>query len=125
MNTIGKRVVIADDELHVLGMLKALMKTMNYAVVGEARNGQEAVDMYRREKPDVLLLDINMPVKDGKDALREIMHEFPDAMVIMLTSVVDMENVESCLELGAANYIRKDTPISEMRKIISETLESG
>lgn len=125
MSTIGKRVVIADDEFHILGMLKALMKTMNYAVVGEAKNGQEAVDVYRKEKPDVLLLDINMPVKDGDDALREIMHEFPDAMVIMLTSVVDMEKVESCLELGAANYIRKDTPVSDMRKIISETLEGG
>ncbi|GAF91156.1 unnamed protein product, partial [marine sediment metagenome] len=51
----------------------------------------------------------------------EIIDEFPDAFIIMLTSTADMETVENCLAYGAANYIRKDTPIEEMKKIIKET----
>ena len=62
-----------------------------------------------------------MPIKTGDEALKEIMTEFPDAFVIMLTSVADVEDVEKCLEMGASNYIRKDTSINEIKKIIKET----
>lgn len=123
MEQSDKRVILADDEFHILAMLKALMKTLNYTVVGEASNGQEAIDLYRKERPDALFLDINMPIKNGKEALKEVMQEFPEALVIMLTSVADVEEIEDCLELGATNYIRKDTPMSKMKEIISETLE--
>lgn len=104
-------------------MMKAVVSSLRYEIAGEAGDGQEAVDLYKKEMPDLLLLDVNMPQRSGIDALREIMREFPDAMVIMLTSVVDMENIKQCIELGAANYIRKDTSITEMRQIIKDTLE--
>lgn len=118
-----KRVILADDEKHIRAMMKAVISSLNCEIVGEAADGHEAVDLYKKEKPDLLLLDINMSQKSGIDALREIMREFPDALVIMLTSVVDMENIKQCIALGAANYIRKDTPITEMKQIIKDTLE--
>lgn len=117
-----KRVVLADDETSIRAMLKALLSTINLDVVAQASNGNEAVEFYRKEKPDVLLLDINMPVKTGIEALRDIMREFPDAVVIMLTSVVDTAAITQCLELGASNYIRKDTAIANIKQIINETL---
>lgn len=115
------RVILADDEIFVRAFMKKVMMGMKCEIVGEAKNGQEAVDLFREKKPDLLLLDINMPVKTGEEALREISREFPEAFVIMLTSLTDMESVENCLNFGAANYIRKDTPVGEMKKIIKET----
>ncbi len=115
------RILIADDEIHLRMLMKKVMTSMNCEIVGEAKNGIEAIELYKKEKPDLLLLDINMPVKTGEEALKEIIEEFPDAFIIMLTSLADMESVENCLNLGASNYIRKDTPLDEIKKIIKET----
>lgn len=123
MAAIKPRVVIADDESHVRVLLRALLKSMNCEVVGEAANGVEAIELFKQEKPHLLLLDINMPLKPGDEVLREIMEQFPNAFVIMLTSVTDIGNVEKCLDLGAANYIRKDTPPAELKSIIKETFQ--
>lgn len=117
------RVMIADDEAHVRVLLRALLKSMNCDVVGEAADGAEAVELFKKIKPHMLLLDINMPLKTGDEVLREIMTQFPNAFVIMLTSVADIESVEKCLKLGAANYIRKDTPPAELKSIIKETFQ--
>ena len=116
--------MIADDEAHVRVLLRALLKSMNCDVVGEAANGAEAVELFKKIKPHMLLLDINMPLKTGDEVLREIMTQFPNAFVIMLTSVADIESVEKCLKLGAANYIRKDTPPAELKSIIKETFQA-
>ncbi len=115
------RVGLADDEIHIRMLMKKVFTSMGCEIVGEAKNGEEAVELYRREKPDIMLLDINMPVKTGDEALRDIVSEFPDAFVIMLTSQADVESVQKCLDAGAANYIRKDTPIAELKEIIKET----
>jgi len=115
------RVLLVDDEMHLRMLMKTVITSMNCDIVGEAKNGAEAVERYKQTKPDLTLLDINMPVKNGEEALREIIEHDPDAFVIMLTSITDMESVETCLSLGAANYIRKDTPLNEIKKFIRET----
>lgn len=117
------RVLLADDEPHIRLLIRSIVEIMNAEVVGEAADGQEAVDLYSSLKPDMVLLDINMPVKSGQEALKMIMTGHSDAIVIMLTSVSDKNTVKQCIELGAANYIRKDTSISEIKKIIKETWE--
>ena len=113
-------VLIADDEAHIRLLLRTVMSSMNAEVVGEAKNGEEAIQVFKSAKPDLMLLDINMPVKSGEEALEEIMAAFPDAFVIMMTSISHRETVEKCIDLGAAHYIRKDTPIQEMKKLIKE-----
>jgi two-component system, chemotaxis family, chemotaxis protein CheY len=115
------RAVIADDERHIRMLLKAVLIKMNCEIIGEAVNGQEAVNLFKKEKPDMLLLDINMPVKTGIEALQEVIVDSPDAFVIILSSVADLESVKHSLELGAANYILKDTPLEEIKRIIKET----
>lgn len=89
-------------------------------VVGEAENGSEAVSLYQETSPDVVLMDVNMPGKDGLAALRDIKKTNPNAAVIMLTSLSDMATVHSAAELGALQYIRKDTPVAELKQIIVE-----
>ena len=110
--------MIADDEAHVRRYIGLLMEQMNSEIAGEATNGGEAVEMFSRVKPSLLLLDINMPVMSGKSALKEIMSLYPKAFVIMLTSLVDRETIEDCLSLGASGYIRKDVDIDEFRESI-------
>ena len=117
---IRAKVLIADDEPHILKLISTVMSSMNNDVIAQVRNGNEAVEMFKEKKPDITLLDINMPIKDGIVALKEIMADSPDAFVIMMTSVSDMETVEQCIELGASHYIRKDTPISEMKEMVLE-----
>ena len=119
------RVLIADDENHIRMLVMTVMKSMGAEIVGEAKNGLEAMELYRKEKPNMVLMDINMPVKSGIDALKEIIAEFPDAVVVMLTSVADMKTVKECVELGASNYIRKDTLIPEIKKLVRETWGSS
>ncbi len=118
------RVLLADDETHIRLLMKTIMSSLNCEVVAEAKNGAEAVELFGKTCPDIVLLDINMPMKTGEEALAEIMAAKRDAFVIMLTSVADMESVKRCLSLGASNYLRKDTPLPEIRKKIVETFNA-
>ena len=120
---IPRTVVIADDELYVRVVIRSILQSLQLNVIGEAADGEEALRVFRDKKPDLLLLDVNMPLKTGEDTLRTILADSPEARVIMFSSVADRDSVERCLELGARHYIRKDCPPDEMRRIITEVLE--
>ena len=79
----------------------------------------------REQKPDLLLLDINMTVKDGIETLEEIRNEFPSAVIVMLTSVSDMDSVKKCIEMGATDYILKSSPLDDIRQTISDAMEDA
>ena len=122
-SNIPRTVVIADDELYVRVVVRSILESLQLNVIGEAVDGEEAVRVFRDKRPDLLLLDVNMPLKTGEDTLRTILGDFPEARVIMFSSVADRDSVEKCLDLGARHYIRKDCPPDEMRRIIKEVLE--
>ena len=124
MSSERPRVLVADDEMVMRMFIVSILNKMNCEVVGQACNGNEAVGMFRDKKPDLLLMDINMPLKTGEEALKEIRTEFPEARVIMLTSVIEAATVENCIEQGALNYIRKDSPVNEIKTIITEALQA-
>ena len=122
MNDTRKiRAMVADYELHIRMLVKQVLKSMNAEITAEAGDGSQAVELYRQNKPDLTFLDINMPVKTGVEALKDILVMDPKALVIMLTSVSDMDTVTLCLDAGAANYIRKDTPLEQIKDIIKTT----
>ena len=104
------RVLIVDDAKCIRTFLRKCLQELKVEVVGEASNGEEAVKMQAALKPDILLLDINMPVLDGQDALKRIIAADPNAHVVMLTSQTSGSVVEECIEAGAMNYILKDMP---------------
>jgi two-component system, chemotaxis family, chemotaxis protein CheY len=122
MESSKKNLIIVDDESHIRLLMKTAVKSMNCEVVAEGANGAEALALYREKRPDLMLLDINMPVRNGDEALQDIIAEFPEATVVMLTSVSDMDTVEQCLGNGASGYIRKDTPLPEIKSMISDIL---
>lgn len=119
------RVLLADDEVHIRYLIRNILRGEGYVVVGEANNGEDALTLYRKFKPDLTLMDINLPLKNGDEVLAEIMRENPDAKVVMLTMVADVETVRRCLELGAASYILKSNPIETVRKLLREVLSPG
>lgn len=112
--TLKGKILIVDDESHIRKFVTLMVKSLGEPVVLEASNGADAVEIYVREKPDLVLLDVNMPRMDGLETLRNLKREDPDCRVIMLTSLVNRHTVEECLELGAAAYLRKDNPPEEL-----------
>jgi len=106
--------LIVDDEPHIRMYLKLILKKVGFKTFIEAKNGQEGIDLYKSRKPDLVLLDVNMPVKEGMEALEEIMQFDPTAVVVVTSSVASRQAVEQSVELGASYYIRKDTPKEEI-----------
>jgi len=116
------RILLADDEVHIRYLIRSIIRDEGYTVVGEANNGEDALTLYRKHRPDLTLMDINLPLKTGDAVLAEIMRDDPAAKVVMLTMVADAETVKRCLELGAVNYILKSNPIDVIRRMLRETL---
>ncbi|MDD3149395.1 MAG: response regulator transcription factor [Candidatus Gastranaerophilales bacterium] len=115
------RVLIADDDKIVRIMIKKILSDFKCEIVAEAQNGEEAVDFFIKYSPDVVLLDLKMPKKDGIESLKEIKAISKDAVIIILTSVSDMKEIEKCFDLGIENYIRKDLGANEIRRIFEIT----
>lgn len=104
---MSKRIVIVDDSIFLIKQLTAFMEVaMGYTVVGTGSDGNQAVELYRKHKPDLITLDITMPIKDGIEALTEIMEEFPDANVMMISAIRGQE-MTKCIKLGAKAYMEK------------------
>ena len=101
------RIVIADDEVIIRADIRERLELEGYEVVGEAGDGFDAVDMCREIKPDIVLLDIKMPMMDGITAAKLIHKENPDIGIIMLTAYSDKDFVEKAAECGAMGYIVK------------------
>ncbi|HUD40334.1 MAG TPA: response regulator transcription factor [Streptosporangiaceae bacterium] len=103
------RVVVADDQALVrVGFCGIIAATPGFAVVGEAGNGAEAVEAARRAKPDVILMDVRMPVMDGIEATRQIT-ESTDVRALILTTFDLDEYVFAALRAGASGFLLKDT----------------
>lgn len=117
-------VLLVDDEAHIRKFLTLLLRQLGEVRVLEATNGQEAVTVYAKENPDLVLLDINMPVLDGIGALKAIRAHDPEAVVIMLTSLTNRQMIEQAAGLGASNYVRKDTPKDELLNALRETIDA-
>ncbi|PPS89062.1 Response regulator protein VraR [Streptomyces sp. MH60] len=111
------RVLIADDQAMVRGSFRVLVDhTPGMTAVGEAANGAEAVELARRERPDVVLMDIRMPDLDGIEATRQICSDpaLSGVRVLILTTFDLDEYVYAALRAGAAGFLLKDTPPSEV-----------
>ena len=114
------RVLLVDDEAHVRLYVKAVVRSMGCEVVAEAGDGKRALELFEQHSPDLVLLDINMPVMDGLTALRELRKRSDKVAIVMLTSLASAEVVESSLAMGANYHLRKDLPVAELKEEILE-----
>jgi two-component system nitrate/nitrite response regulator NarL len=117
------RVLIADDHRLFAETLEALLTTEDRVeVVGSARDGKEAVRLARKLRPDVILMDISMPVMDGFEATRRIRLDKGDACVLMLTGSNSRTDVDLARKAGAAGYVTKDRIAAELIDAIVEVV---
>jgi two-component system chemotaxis response regulator CheY len=114
---VPKRILITDDALFMRVTLKNLLVNSGYEVVGEAVNGLDAVQKYASSHPDVVFMDITMPVMDGIAATKAIKQQDPDAKVIMCTAMGQRNMVMEAIQAGAKDFIVK--PFSPERVLES------
>jgi two-component system, NarL family, response regulator LiaR len=116
------RVVFADDhEMVRIGVSAYLKAQADIDVVAEAADGEEAVRLVQKHKPDVILMDLVMEPVDGIEATRRIMEETPEAKVLIMTSFLDDEKVYPALEAGAFSYMLKTSRAADIAKAIRDT----
>ena len=118
------RVLLADDhEMIRRGFSLVLESQPDIEVVGEAKNGREAIEQARRLRPNLVLMDVRMPVMDGLQATRRIKAEMPDVCVLMFTSHEEPEYLLEAIEAGAAGYVLKGAPVSRLLAAVRRTVE--
>ena len=108
------RLLLADDHRMLRQGLRRSLEEFGFDVVGEAADGHEAVELARRLRPDVVLMDVSMPVLDGVEATRAVRRDAPDTQVVMLTMHSDADIIARALQAGAAGYLVKDCSIEEV-----------
>ncbi|HEU4848097.1 MAG TPA: response regulator transcription factor [Rubrobacteraceae bacterium] len=120
------RVLITDDHGVVRqGLRMFLSLDPEIQVVGEAQDGREALAMARELKPDVVLMDLLMPVMDGLESTKAIRTELPEVEVIALTSVLEGASVTGAIRAGAIGYLLKDTDVEGLHQAIRGAAEGG
>jgi DNA-binding response OmpR family regulator len=115
--------LVVDDESGVVEQVKDLFEIRNYAVI-TATSGEKALELVKKENPNIVILDIRMPGINGIDVLKEIKKNYPKTRVIMLTGVEDESTRNMAMALGASGYLTKPYSYSELldmsRKLIQE-----
>ncbi len=117
------KVLVVDDDTHVRNYMTILVKNLVSRTVLQAENGNAAVQIFNEHRPDLVLLDVNMPKMNGLQALEKIKEIEPNAIVVMITSLATRKIVEDAADFGACHFIRKDTPKDEITEIIKEIIE--
>ncbi|MDE5412497.1 MAG: response regulator [Bacillaceae bacterium] len=114
-------VLVVDDAAFMRMMIKDILSKNDFNVVGEAANGQEAVEKYKELNPDIVTMDITMPEKDGIEALRDIKNINPNAKVIMCSAMGQQAMVIDAIQSGAKDFIVKpfqaDRVIEALQKV--------
>jgi DNA-binding NarL/FixJ family response regulator len=110
--------IVKDQPITRLGIEKLINLTADLEVVGLAENGREAIAQTRRLMPDVVLMDIQMPVMNGKAATRHIMKEFPGCKILMLTTFDNDQYIVDALKAGAKGYLLKDMDMDKLAQAI-------
>lgn len=120
---MGKRVLIVDDAAFMRMMIKDILTKNVYDVVGEAENGQVAVEKYRDLKPDLVTMDITMPEMDGIAAVKEIKSQDPAARVIMCSAMGQQAMVIDAIQAGAKDFIVKPFQPERVLEAVSKALD--
>lgn len=117
------KILITDDSILARKQLKDIISTLGSPVFVEATDGQNAIDKYKEEKPDLVFLDIVMPKKDGNAAIQEIMEFDSNANIIIASSVGTQSQLKKALEAGAKDFIQKPLDKDQVIRIVKKFVE--
>ncbi len=119
---MAKRLLIVDDALIMRKRIKDIAERAGWEVAGEATNGEEAIELYRKESPDLVTLDIVMPKMDGVTALKHVLAADPQARVVMISAVDQKEKLSECIGTGAVDFIVKPFDNDRLRRFFDKYL---
>ncbi|AKD04869.1 response regulator [Pontibacter korlensis] len=117
-----KRILIVDDSFYMRTMLKNMLTDAGYEIVGEAPNGQTALELARETKPDLITLDVILPDNTGLEILKGIRAEQPDQKIIIVSAVGQEVIVNEAMENGAKSYIVKPFSEEKVLEVVSQVL---
>ncbi len=115
-------ILLVDDLVFMRSALRTIIEAGNMTVAGEAANGQEAVVLYNKKKPDVVLMDITMPVMDGIEALKKIMQQDPSSRVIMCSALGQNKYIIKAIQYGARDFIIKPFKPERILSAVSKVM---
>jgi two-component system chemotaxis response regulator CheY len=113
------RVLVVDDSAVMRNNLKSMLSHIGHSIAGEAPNGLKAVKEYERCTPDLVTMDITMPLYDGLYAVKNIIEINPDARIIMISALNQKSMVLEAIEMGAKHYIIKPVTIEKLQDVIN------
>lgn len=119
MSRYHPTIIIVDDNDIMRTLLRGILRNEQYQVVGEARNGIQALELAESLKPDLICLDVMMPELDGLEVLRTLKRDHPAIGVVMITGNASMENVQEALELGANGIVVKPFNAAKVLEALS------
>lgn len=117
------KILIVDDSRTSRKILKGILENAGYEVIDEATNGLEGYDKYVELKPDVVTMDITMPVLDGIEALKKIKGDYPDAKVVMVTAAGQKTKMVEAVQNGASEFVSKPFDADQLKSIIDKVLQ--
>ena len=116
------KIMIADDSDAIRLVLKDILGIGEHEIIIESIDGQDSIDKYKETKPDLILLDLAMPKKDGLAVVKEIVEFDSNAKIILITASDDQKIITECLDNGASSYISKPFDFKIVLKAIEDTL---
>ncbi len=122
---MARTLLVTDDAMIIREIIKDLAAQAGWEVVGEAANGQEAIDRYRELRPDAVTLDMVMPEHDGMHALHGIMEFDPDAKVLLVSAVEQRQILKDAFKAGAADFVSKPFDKQGLRATLEQLLPEG
>ena len=117
------KILIGDDSILARKQLKDIIAQYGCTTFVEAANGQEAIDKFKSDKPDIVFLDIVMPVKDGIAAVKEIRESDPKAVIIIVSSVGTQAQLKNAIEAGAKDFIQKPLNVEQIERVLKNYFE--
>ncbi|MFG6115108.1 response regulator [Halobacillus sp. MO56] len=120
---MANKVLIVDDAAFMRMMIKDILTKNGFEVVGEAQDGQEAIDKYEETSPDLVTMDITMPEMDGITALKEIKQSHPNAKIIMCSAMGQQAMVIDAIQAGAKDFIVKPFQADRVIEAIQKALD--
>lgn len=118
------KIIIVDDSKVFRKMLKAFFTENGHEVIGEAGNGQEALKLLETCTPDLITLDITMPVMDGIETLKQIKTNYPDQKVVMVSAAGQNSKIIDALKIGASDFIQKPFDPEDISVVLSKLFDN-
>lgn len=116
-------VLVVDDALFMRVTLASMFEEWGYTVVAQAANGKEAIQLYNEHQPDLVTMDLTMPVMSGIDAVKGIIADYPEAKIIMITALGQKRYVVEAIENGAKDFVTKPFQPVRLKEIVDHVLQ--